>query len=398
MKKLTVLLLAMLMIVCLASGAQAAGASSVIYPETIIVPVKSEDALNGGISYDYAGLNDWGYNTDFDIYLSDIEDIWVRYFKREISQVEYRVDYNRSQRMYLEDRAICYYRLTDNAGELKIKNYNHSYQSNLKSGYWIIARYLGDGTISSVEIKSNDTKTLRANGSVYTVPKEEYLINYINAPKYAPKVNQWYIVDAETECPTQLYNPVSATQLPNVSIPGPLAVRGTLKLGDPYPTQFDPNVSGMLWDSDNGYYVSMGNVDTSVNGLIQDPDHPNDWYFLALGKVQSQYSGLAEYDGEWFYLEKGKLNTAKTGLVGYDGGRFMVAAGRILREVNGLIQEPDTGDWYYCAAGQVADYTGLALYDNAWFYVDNGKLDIGFTGDVEYDGAMFHVDHGMMVD
>ncbi|MBR4726851.1 MAG: hypothetical protein IK080_03075, partial [Clostridia bacterium] len=145
------------------------------------------------------------------------------------------------------------------------------------------------------------------------------------------------------------------------------------------------------------FYVYQGDVVTDANGLVNDPNNPADWYFCANGQAQLQYSGLAEYGGEWFYLENGKLNTARVGIVEYDGGRFMIAAGRILREVNGLIQDPNTGLWYYVAAGQVADYTGLVQYDGAWFYVTNGELATGYTGPVEYNGATFQVVNGQMV-
>ncbi len=145
------------------------------------------------------------------------------------------------------------------------------------------------------------------------------------------------------------------------------------------------------------FYVYKGDVVTDANGLVNDPNNPADWYFCANGQAQLQYSGLAEYGGEWFYLENGKLNTARVGIVTYDGGRFMIAAGRILREVNGLIQDPNTGLWYYVAAGQVADYTGLVQYDGAWFYVINGELATGYTGPVEYNGATFQVVNGQMV-
>ncbi|MBR4726437.1 MAG: hypothetical protein IK080_00935, partial [Clostridia bacterium] len=75
----------------------------------------------------------------------------------------------------------------------------------------------------------------------------------------------------------------------------------------------------------------------------------------------------------------------------------MIAAGRILREVNGLIQDPNTGLWYYVSAGQVADYTGLVMYDGAWCYVINGELALSYTGPVEYDGATFNVVGGQVV-
>ena len=36
------------------------------------------------------------------------------------------------------------------------------------------------------------------------------------------------------------------------------------------------------------------------------------------------------------------------------------------------------------------------MYDNAWFYVVNGKLAVDYTGTVDYDGATFDVENGMV--
>ena len=41
-------------------------------------------------------------------------------------------------------------------------------------------------------------------------------------------------------------------------------------------------------------------------------------------------------------------------------------------------------------------YTGLANYDNEWFYVVEGVLASDYTGNVEYDGAVFYVQNGML--
>ena len=49
------------------------------------------------------------------------------------------------------------------------------------------------------------------------------------------------------------------------------------------------------------FYVGAGRIMTEVNGLAQDP-MGSDWYYLANGQVQLQYTGLAQYDGEWFYV------------------------------------------------------------------------------------------------
>ncbi|MBO4883700.1 MAG: hypothetical protein J5602_00165 [Clostridia bacterium] len=143
------------------------------------------------------------------------------------------------------------------------------------------------------------------------------------------------------------------------------------------------------------FYAYGGDVVTSANGVVQDPNHPETWYFCANGQVQLQYTGLAEYDGEWFYLENGVLDTGRSGPVLYDGGTFIVGAGRLLREYTGLLQYRL---WYFVVNGQVqTQYTGLAQYDGAWFYVIQGRVGTEYSGPVVYDGHTFNVVAGQVV-
>ena len=145
------------------------------------------------------------------------------------------------------------------------------------------------------------------------------------------------------------------------------------------------------------FFMNNGAVDTAANGLVQDIKNVNDWYYCALGQAQTQYTGLAQYDGAWFYITNGKLDTKLAAVVDYDGGKFLVAAGRILTEVSGISQDPLSGTWYYFADGQAqTQYTGLAQYDGAWFYIVNGVLAENYTGTVQYDGSTFNVVNGMV--
>ena len=170
---------------------------------------------------------------------------------------------------------------------------------------------------------------------------------------------------------------------------GSLHVYSFHKVNDQY--------SGMALYKGSLFFVVNGKIAEQANGLMQDPNHPEDWYFCANGQVQGGYTGLAEYDGEWFYIEDGMLNTSLAAYVPYDGGLFYVAAGRILREVNGLAQDPEGSDWYYLAEGQAqTQYTGLAMYDGEWFYVVRGKLASNYTGTVSYDGSEFWVENGQL--
>ena len=155
--------------------------------------------------------------------------------------------------------------------------------------------------------------------------------------------------------------------------------------------------SGYVEYNGGVFYVAGGTLADYLNGLVQDPNYPRDWYYLANGQKQAQYTGLAYYDGEWFYVTDGWLNTEYTAYTSYDGGLFYVAAGRIASEVSGLAMDPNGTEWYYLANGQAqTQYTGLAFYDSAWFYVKNGRLAQEYSGPVMYDGAYFYVDHGML--
>ena len=66
---------------------------------------------------------------------------------------------------------------------------------------------------------------------------------------------------------------------------------------------------------------------------------------------------------------------------------------------DGLINDPaNPADWYFCSAGVVReDVTQLVLYDNAWFYVVDGKLDTTYVGIVDYDGGRFLVAAGRIM-
>lgn len=145
------------------------------------------------------------------------------------------------------------------------------------------------------------------------------------------------------------------------------------------------------------FLVANGVVATHMNGLAQDPASSY-WYYLSNGQAQTQYTGLASYDGAWFYVDHGMLDTKKNGFVDYDGGKFYVGAGRIMTEVSGLAQNPFDGSWYYLANGQVqTQYTGLAAYDGKWFYIQNGKLNSYFSGLTIYNGRFFLVFQGTVI-
>lgn len=80
------------------------------------------------------------------------------------------------------------------------------------------------------------------------------------------------------------------------------------------------------------FLVAAGRIVREANGLVMDPDG-DAWYYCAAGQVQTQYTGLTEYDGAWFYVVNGKLDTGFNGIVTYDGAQFRVVGGQMVEQV-----------------------------------------------------------------
>ena len=90
----------------------------------------------------------------------------------------------------------------------------------------------------------------------------------------------------------------------------------------------DTTKSGLVEYNGGTFLFIDGRKAAEVNGLWLDPT-TDTWYFLALGQVQTQHTGVAMYDGEFFYIENGKLAKDFKGTVTYDGKKFNVVDGQL---------------------------------------------------------------------
>lgn len=143
------------------------------------------------------------------------------------------------------------------------------------------------------------------------------------------------------------------------------------------------------------YYFKNNRIDTSYSGLAQ---YGNEWYYIENGKVNWNYTGLAQRGIEWFYIEKGKLNWNHSGIVEYNNQWFYVERGRLNWNYTGLGQSGN--DWYYIVGGRVNwGYTGLACNGEYYFYVKNGRLDWNYSGYAQIDGQgeYYEVRNGRLV-
>ena len=140
------------------------------------------------------------------------------------------------------------------------------------------------------------------------------------------------------------------------------------------------------------YYFKNNRIDTSYTGLAQ---YGNEWYYIENGKVNWNYTGLAQRGIEWFYIEKGKLNWDHSGIVEYNNQWFYVERGRLNWNYTGLGQSDN--DWYYIVRGRVNwGYTGLVQRGIEWFYIEKGKLNWNYSGIVEYNNQWFYVEKGRL--
>jgi len=91
-------------------------------------------------------------------------------------------------------------------------------------------------------------------------------------------------------------------------------------------------MNGLLNYDDGWFVFALGRLCNEYNGLWYNDDNES-FYFLANGQVQSQYSGVALYDGEFFYVVDGIFANWYTGIVEHDGAKFNVVNGQLYGQV-----------------------------------------------------------------
>ena len=95
------------------------------------------------------------------------------------------------------------------------------------------------------------------------------------------------------------------------------------------------------------------------------------------------------------YVVDGEVDYNMYGFVDYEGYKFIVANGCVA-PCNGLVMDPNSDKWYFCAEGQVVKHTGLVMYNEEWFYVNDGVLDTNLNALVPYNGGLFYVAAGRL--
>ncbi len=147
----------------------------------------------------------------------------------------------------------------------------------------------------------------------------------------------------------------------------------------------------------NGWwYIKKGAVDFTANTIAKNK---NGWWYITGGKVILSYNGFGENgNGKW-YCEGGKVKFDKnsvlkdtTGAIGTKGTWYYVVKSKVQTGYTGVADYWNENGWWYIKDGAV-DFTAntVAKNKNGWWYVENGKVDLSYTGFGENDNGSWYL-------
>ncbi len=135
------------------------------------------------------------------------------------------------------------------------------------------------------------------------------------------------------------------------------------------------------------YIDETGMVDFNANTVAKNQ---NGWWYILNGKVQFDFTGLANYKNAngWWYIKNGKVDFTHNGVDKNKNGWFYVTGGKVQMGFTGLANYKNENGWWYISGGKV-DFThnGVDKNKNGWWYVTGGKVQFGFTGLANYKNA-----------
>ncbi len=166
-------------------------------------------------------------------------------------------------------------------------------------------------------------------------------------------------------------------------------------------TELNSVIKGTVNDVTDWWYVIGGKVQLDFTGLA-DYSNASGWWYIRNGKVDRTYAGLAKNRNGWFYLKNGKVDRSYTGFAVNENGSWYMENGKLTRSKNSVIKDTagilgTAGEWYYVVGSKVQyDFTGLADYSNAsgWWYIRNGKVDRTYAGLAKNRNGWFYLKNG----
>ncbi len=136
------------------------------------------------------------------------------------------------------------------------------------------------------------------------------------------------------------------------------------------------------------WYVRNGAVDFSANTVAKNK---YGWWYVKGGKVQFSYNGFGSNSSGYWYCEGGKVKFNKnsviqdtTGAIGTKGTWYYVTGSKVQTGYSGVANYKNDYGWWYIENGKVDfTFTGIAQNKYGWWYVVNGKVNFNHTVSVE---------------
>ncbi len=154
--------------------------------------------------------------------------------------------------------------------------------------------------------------------------------------------------------------------------------------------------TGFGTNSNGKWYVEKGKVTFQKNGVIKDKTGAlgtaGDWYYVVGSKVQTGYTGVADYKNAngWWYIKKGKVDFFYTGVGSNKNGTWYVTKGKVTSKAGAFETAADGTVYYYNNEGKKS--TGWAEINGSYYYFDRstGAMQTNTTVDnIKLDGDGF---------
>ncbi len=149
--------------------------------------------------------------------------------------------------------------------------------------------------------------------------------------------------------------------------------------------------TGFAENSSGKWYVEDSRVTFRANNILMDGTGAvgtkGTWYDVAGSKVQTSFTGLANYHSEngWWYMDAGEINFLCSCVDKDSMDGFYVKDGEVQFDFAGLADCKNVYGWWYSKDGQADFMSDTAGKDrDAWWYVTDGKVDFPYSGVANY--------------
>ncbi len=153
--------------------------------------------------------------------------------------------------------------------------------------------------------------------------------------------------------------------------------------------------------SDDWYYYVDGQIDADRNDVIKDSEKQIDdtagWWYVVGGKVQMDFTGLADYKNSngWWYIRDGKVDFTVNTVAKNKNGWYYVVDGKVQFGFTGLANYKNENGWWYIKDGKV-DFSASGVYKNknGWYYVMDGKVQFSYNGFAKNSNGWWYIENG----